>query len=161
MENPGTDWRQPAQSLCRSIRKNNWVTHFIHILCHGIKKASNHWIEIFVYSRYWCQGFLANHSWCVPHINDALFVAKHQISEEPGLVHVSQFDHVVHALHWCRVHDLERGFLLRRQPVFLVGKSNGQVITWSGSFSRWLKAVRNLCIVLSVFQNPYICYFGL
>lgn len=56
----------------------------------------------------------------VPYIDDSLFVSEQEVSEETGLVHVSQFDHVINALHWCRVHDPERGFLLRRQTLFLV-----------------------------------------
>lgn len=57
----------------------------------------------------------------MPYIDDALFVSEQQVPEDAGFIHVSQFDHVVHTLHWCRVHDLKGGFLLRGQTLLLEG----------------------------------------
>lgn len=55
----------------------------------------------------------------VPYIDEALFVSEQQVSEEAGLGHVSQFDHVFHTLHWHWVHGPEGGFLLPGQTLFL------------------------------------------
>lgn len=41
------------------------------------------------------------------YVDDALLVSKHQVSEEAGLGHLSQVDHVVHALDQRGVHDPE------------------------------------------------------
>lgn len=55
----------------------------------------------------------------VSYIDDASLVSEPQVSEEAGLGQVPQLDHVIHPLHWCRVHDPERGFLLLGQSSFL------------------------------------------
>lgn len=58
------------------------------------------------------------------YVDDALLVSKHQVSEEAGLGHLSQVDHVVHALGQRRVHDPEGGLQLPGQTVLLEGASN-------------------------------------
>lgn len=63
-----------------------------------------------------------------PYINDSLSVSEQQVSKEPGLGHVSQFDHVVHTLHRRRVHDPEGGFLLLRQTVLLGKKETRKIL---------------------------------
>lgn len=55
------------------------------------------------------------------YVDDALLVSKHQVSEEAGLGHLSQVDHVVHALGQRRVHDPEGGLQLPGQTVLLEG----------------------------------------
>lgn len=66
---------------------------------------------------------------CVAHIDDVLSVSEQEVSEETGLRHVPEFDHVVDPLHRCRVHDLEGGFLLRWQPALLRKGENGNTLS--------------------------------
>lgn len=55
------------------------------------------------------------------YVDDASIVSKHQVPEEAGLAHLSQVDHVVHALRQCRVHDPEGRLQLLGQTVLLEG----------------------------------------
>lgn len=66
------------------------------------------------------QGFLFSY------VDDALLVSQHQVSEEAGLGHLPQVDHVVHTLGHCRVHDPEGGLQLLGQTVLLQGVGGGQ-----------------------------------
>lgn len=52
-------------------------------------------------------------------IDDALIVADEQVAEDAGLVEVAQADHVLHPVDGGRVHGLDVGGILRRNPVFL------------------------------------------
>lgn len=55
------------------------------------------------------------------YVDDASLVSKHQVPEEAGLAHLSQVDHVVHALRQRRVHDPEGRLQLPGQTVLLEG----------------------------------------
>ena len=52
-------------------------------------------------------------------IDNVLIVADEQVSEDAGLIEVSQADHVLHAVDGGRVHWFDVGGILRRYPVFL------------------------------------------
>lgn len=52
-------------------------------------------------------------------IDDAFVVADEQVAEDAGFVEVAQADHVLHSVDGGRVHGLDVGGILRRNPVFL------------------------------------------
>lgn len=64
------------------------------------------------------------------HVDDALVVADEQVAEDAGFVQVAQTDHVLHPVHGGRVHGLDVGGILRRDPVFLHRGGGGGV--WFG-----------------------------
>lgn len=52
-------------------------------------------------------------------VDDVLVVADEQVSEDAGLIEVTQADHVLHAVDGGRVHWFDVGGTLRTNPVFL------------------------------------------
>lgn len=63
-------------------------------------------------------------------IDDAFIVADEKVAEDAGFVEVAQADHVRHPVDGGRVHGLDVGGILRRNPVFLCewGEKSEEII---------------------------------
>lgn len=66
-----------------------------------------------------------------------LVVTDEQVAEDAGFIQVAQTDHVLHAVHGGRVHGLDVGGILWRDPVFLHRGGGG-----GGGGGVWLDLVK-------------------
>lgn len=86
------------------------------------------------------------------YVDDASLVAEQQVPEEAGLAHLSQVDHVVHALHQRRVHDPEGGLQLLGQAVLLEWVGPGFSSCWICHKGVLVLALRHVYLPLIVHQ---------